>query len=190
MRVIGGRLRSRKLDAPPGSLTRPTSDRVREALFSILGDVTGARVLDLYAGTGALGIEALSRGAAHATFVEARSAALTVLRKNIAQLGLGAQSSVLALRVERAARAVREGGPYDLVFVDPPWKDLPSAAAHVFRLLAAPVLSSGARVLVEHPGPLRPRLPPDSGFAEVGTRAWGDTHVTWFVPEIAGNPRA
>jgi 16S rRNA (guanine966-N2)-methyltransferase len=190
MRVIGGRLGSRRLSAPAGNLTRPTSDRVREALFSALGDVTGARVLDLYAGTGALGIEALSRGAAHATFVEARSAALAVLRKNLSELALQRESLVLALPVERARRMVHDGGPYDLVFIDPPWKALPSAAQHAFRLLEGGVLSAAARILLEHPSQPGSGVPAVPGFAEVGTRTWGDTQVTWFVPEIAGNPRA
>ncbi|HVY44643.1 MAG TPA: 16S rRNA (guanine(966)-N(2))-methyltransferase RsmD, partial [Minicystis sp.] len=123
MRVIAGALGGRRLVAPPGRATRPTSDRVREAVFSALGDVEGAVVLDLFAGTGALGIEALSRGAAHATFVENARASLAALRENLAALGLGATSSVIA---QPAARAVASlagapGPAFDLVLVDPPY---------------------------------------------------------------------
>jgi 16S rRNA (guanine966-N2)-methyltransferase len=189
MRVIAGRFGRRKLEAPAGNATRPTADRVREALFSMLGDISRARVLDLYAGSGALGIEALSRGAEHATFVEARASAITTLRKNLSALDLRSEATVLPLRVERAERSVREHGPYDLVFADPPWDDLPEAAERVFRLLAHGVLAPEARVLVEHPARARAALTPGSGFAEVECRAWGDTQVSLFVHEIAEKPR-
>src|SRR5262249_36636856 len=105
MRVIAGHLGGRRLSAPRGLATRPTSDRVREALFSALGDVGGATVLDLYAGTGALGIEALSRGAAGATFVENARPALAALRGNLAALGLEEQARVIAQPVARSAAA-------------------------------------------------------------------------------------
>src|SRR3954464_12918408 len=102
MRIIAGRLGGRTLVAPHGRGTRPTSDRVREALFSILGDLSGAEVLDLYAGTGALGLEAISRGAARATFVERARPALVALRANIDKLGVSSQCEVLTTTVERA----------------------------------------------------------------------------------------
>ena len=89
MRVIAGRHKGRRLIAPKGAKTRPTSDRVREALFSILGELGGERVLDLFAGSGALGIEALSRGASHGTFVDSDVAAVRAVRQNIARLGIG-----------------------------------------------------------------------------------------------------
>src|SRR5687768_885045 len=101
--------------------TRPTGERVREALFSILADVTDARVLDLYAGTGALGIEALSRGAARAVFVETATPAAAALKQNIATLGLQASARVIIARAEKAAQPIVRAGPYDLVLVDPPW---------------------------------------------------------------------
>src|SRR5262252_9250396 len=104
-RVIAGRLGGRTLVAPPGMATRPTSDRVREALFSILGDLEGASVLDLFAGTGALGIEALSRGASHATFVEKARPALRALLQNLEKLEIGSKAEVLSISVERALSA-------------------------------------------------------------------------------------
>src|SRR5215213_6124095 len=121
MRVIAGRWGGRRLQAPPGEATRPTSDRVREALFSVLGErVTGARVLDLFAGSGALGIEALSRGAAEATFVDAAPAALKALRANLEALGADAEIRRQdALRfLAGASAAARQ---YDLVLLDPPY---------------------------------------------------------------------
>ncbi len=121
MRVIAGSLGGRRLVAPPGRATRPTSDRVREALFSILGDVAGLAVLDLYAGTGALGIEALSRGASHATFVEQARSALRSLRQNRAALHLASRARVVAAPVERVLAAPPWlGETIDLVFIVPP----------------------------------------------------------------------
>src|SRR5579859_1944240 len=104
MRVIAGELGGRRLRSPRGEATRPTSGRVREALFSMLGEIDGARVLDLFAGSGALGIEALSRGAASATFVEHAPPALAALRANLAALGLGERSRVVDGDALRALR--------------------------------------------------------------------------------------
>src|SRR3954468_19260619 len=118
MRIVAGRWRGRRLVAPPGRTTRPTSDRVREALFSILGPLDGERVLDLYAGSGAVGLEALSRGAAEATLVERDPAALRALRANVE--ALGADARVIAGDVAAFLRsAAQADGHYDLVFLDP-----------------------------------------------------------------------
>ncbi|MBV9842822.1 MAG: 16S rRNA (guanine(966)-N(2))-methyltransferase RsmD [Sphingomonadaceae bacterium] len=119
MRIIAGDWRGRTLVAPAGATTRPTSDRAREALFSMLasrlGDFVGLRVIDLFAGTGALGLEALSRGAAHCTFIEQDAAALAALRANIAVLGANAD-----VRAQSASAAL-PAGPFDLAFLDPPY---------------------------------------------------------------------
>src|SRR6476646_2543843 len=124
MRVIAGRLGGRRLKAPAGRRTRPTSERVREALFAMLEDVAGAHVLDLFAGSGALGIEALSRGAAGAVFVERDAGALRALGDNLAALGLAPPVAVVrradAVRAVEKARAAQE--KYDLVFIDPPYE--------------------------------------------------------------------
>src|SRR5437660_5021030 len=121
MRVIAGTLGGRRLKAPPGRGTRPTSDRVREALFSMLGPLEGANVLDLFAGTGALGIEALSRGARRAVFVERDAGVAKVLQGNLTALGIGPESAELRRLDARAAlesaRAHQE--TYDLLFIDP-----------------------------------------------------------------------
>src|ERR671933_777191 len=108
MRVIAGDYRGRRLKVPPGARTRPTADRVREALFSILGDVDGVRVADLYAGSGALGIEAISRGAAHATFVESDSTAAGSLRFNLAALSIEDHAEVVERDALGWLRAVAE----------------------------------------------------------------------------------
>jgi 16S rRNA (guanine(966)-N(2))-methyltransferase RsmD len=188
MRVIAGRLGSRSLVAPRGDATRPTTDRVREALFSMLGEMTQLRVLDLYAGTGALGIEALSRGAAHTTFVECHAAALSALRRNLTALELTEQATVVPMRVERARVRVAHGAPYDLVFCDPPWDELRITLGHTFALLTAELLSPDATVVVEHPS-RRPLGAADTGYLQVvRSRSWGDTQVTLFAPEIAEKP--
>jgi len=125
MRVVGGRLRSRPLAGPKSDAVRPTSDRLREALFNVLahayGDpVTGARVLDLFAGTGALGIEAISRGAAHALFVDDGVEARALLRANVETLGLGGVTRIFRRDASKLGPA-HPLEPFDLVFLDPPY---------------------------------------------------------------------
>lgn len=173
MRVIAGALRGRRLAAPRGTATRPTSDRVREAVFAILGEITGAAVLDLFAGSGALGIEALSRGAASATFVEHAPAALTALDRNLAALELGPCSRVVrgdALAALRGARA--RGDKYDLVFLDPPYAQAGSLAASLAGALVQ-LLAPGARVLSESDR----RTPLELGLAVTFERGYGDTLI-------------
>ena len=147
MRVIAGTYGGRELVAPPGRATRPTSDRVREALFSILGDIEGARVLDLFAGSGALGIEALSRGASAATLVDSAAPATEAIRRNLSALGVGAEVSRQSVpRFLQAAR--KRAREYDLVFVDPPYRH----AGTLGRELTAglmPILAADARVVAE-----------------------------------------
>jgi 16S rRNA (guanine(966)-N(2))-methyltransferase RsmD len=182
VRIVAGRLRSRALEAPKGDATRPTSDRVRESLFAVLGDLTGARVLDVYAGSGALGIEAVSRGASRSVLVEAARPALAVIGKNVAALGLGAEVRVIARRVGQALASVREHAPFDLVLADPPYADVPSGALarELGPLLRAEgVLAEDARVVVEHAA--RDAPPALEGLAIVDERRWGDTRVTIYA---------
>ncbi len=150
MRVIAGRLGGRTLRAPAGASVRPTSDRVREAVFSMLGELDGAIALDLFAGSGALGIEALSRGAARAVFVERNARAATVLAANLAALGLGPE--VAELRREDALRAVQSAGEraetYDLLFIDPPYREAGVWSRELSASLPA-LLATGARIVVE-----------------------------------------
>jgi 16S rRNA (guanine966-N2)-methyltransferase len=159
VRVIAGSAKGRTLVAPRGDATRPATDRVRETLFAILEPtLVDARVLDLFAGAGTLGIEALSRGAAHATFVERSAEALKALRKNIAATGFGDRAEVVAASVPTYIERTLDG-PYDVVFCDPPFADV----AVLEEVLAHPRLANAlapeadviARVLKKH----QPRLP-------------------------------
>jgi 16S rRNA (guanine966-N2)-methyltransferase len=123
-RIIAGTHGGRRLTAPAGSQTRPTSDRVREAIFSALGamtDLSGARFADLYAGSGAVGLEALSRGASHALLVEADGRAARTIRDNIVALRVGAAARLITGKVAQVLAGPPEGGPYDVVFADPPY---------------------------------------------------------------------
>jgi len=157
MRIIAGSLRSRSLVAPPGLATRPTSDRLRETLFNVLAPrIQGAAFLDLYSGSGAVGMEALSRGAASVDFVEKAPAALKVLRGNLERLGLTVgfrvHAAAVAAFLRRVASSAPKPGRYEVVFLDPPW-DAASEYAATLRLLgssAAVLLADGALVIAEH----------------------------------------
>ena len=165
--------------APRGRETRPTSDRVREALFSALGNVAGATVLDLYAGTGALGIEALSRGAAHALFVERDRAALAVLRENLRALSLEPRTAIIALPVDRALAEVARRGPYHLLLVDPPYADVAAAVDLVGNLVGRGAVDGAARIVVEHAS--RDEAPEHPALELEDTRRYGDTAVSRYV---------
>jgi 16S rRNA (guanine966-N2)-methyltransferase len=180
--VIAGALRGRALKAPAGDATRPTGARVKEALFSILADVSGQKVLDLYAGSGALGIEALSRGASSAVFVESARPALICLRENLEKLGVGSSSTVLARRVEGSELELRKYGPFDLVLCDPPWRDVEAAVTALSALCRAGLLSAGARIVLEHDAK-QPPSPAEPGLLRVfDERRWGDTAVMLLEP--------
>lgn len=180
MRVIAGRYGGRRLQAPRGRGTRPTSDRVREALFSMLGSVEGAQALDLFAGTGALGIEALSRGAIRAVFVERDATALGVLKANMEALNLREPEAEVrradALAALRTARERRE--TYDLVFVDPPYRDAQAWESRLPAVLPA-LLAPAGRVVVE--SDRRMPLALEVGHERLGVereRRYGDTSIT------------
>ena len=148
MRVVAGMYGGRRLVAPSGSGTRPTSDRVREALFSVLGgSVQGARVLDLYAGSGALGIEALSRGAASVVFLDRSSRAVAAISANLRALGIDAEVRRLEARAALRSAAARADA-YDLVFLDPPYRRAAELGRKLSEALPA-VLAPGARVVSE-----------------------------------------
>jgi 16S rRNA (guanine966-N2)-methyltransferase len=168
VRVVAGEYRGRRLKAPPGSSTRPTADRVREALFSILGDVGGAVVLDLYAGSGALGIEALSRGAAMATFVDRDERAIAAVRANLE--ALGAVATVVRSDAQAFLRG-GEGAMYDLVFLDPPYDSAPDLGPGLSELLPE-VVAEDAVIVTESDkrSPLQLTLPLADERTYGGTR--------------------
>jgi 16S rRNA (guanine966-N2)-methyltransferase len=181
-RVIAGELGGRVLKVPRGLGTRPTGAKVREALFNVLAGVSGAKVLDLYAGSGALALEALSRGAERAVLVEHERAALACIRDNVAALGLGARVEVVPLRLPRALTRALVHGPFDLVLCDPPWADLSGACATLAELSRLGGLAAGARVALEHSAKDSP--PEISGLPLVDRRTWGDTAVSLFAGSV------
>lgn len=180
MRIIAGEFRGRELATPSGGTTRPTAARAREALFSILGDLRLARVLDLYAGSGALGLEALSRGAEQVVLVESNKAAQRAIRSNIDSLGQSAHAVLLPLRAEAAQRALERHGPFSLVLADPPWADAQAALQLLEKLVKAGLLAPAARLVLEHAARNPPALSEKSPITAVDTRRWGDTAVTIF----------
>ena len=174
MRVIAGRFGGRRLSAPRGQATRPTGDRVREALFALLGPLEGLAVLDLFAGSGALGIEALSRGARHATFVDSAPAAIRAIRANLEALAVtSAQAEVRRQDARAFLRGARAGGhEYDLVFLDPPYRLAAGLGTELSSALAG-VLAPGARVVTESDR----RAPLDLEPPPTDERRYGDTLI-------------
>jgi 16S rRNA (guanine(966)-N(2))-methyltransferase RsmD len=171
VRIVAGLYRGRRIEAPPGRNTRPTADRVREALFSILGDVEGLHALDLFAGSGALGIEALSRGAASATFVDSDARAAATVRRNLESIQ--AEAAVYkrdALAWLTQAKARRQA--YDLVFLDPPY-DSASRVARALSERLPPVLSEISLIVTESDK----RAPLDVALPLADERVYGDTRI-------------
>jgi 16S rRNA (guanine966-N2)-methyltransferase len=169
LRIVAGSHGGRRIETPPGRSTRPTSDRVREALFSILGDaVEGARVLDLYAGSGALGIEALSRGAAGATFVDSDERAARVIERNLAELRMDGRVH----RRDVGAWLDADHDPFDLVFADPPYSSAGRTAQRLSELLP-PLLRESSLTVTESDkrDPLILTMP------LVDERTYGDTRI-------------
>ncbi len=178
MRVVGGSLRGRALAGPKSNTTRPTADRLRESLFNVLlhayGDpVSGARVLDLFAGTGALGIEALSRGAAFALFVDDGAAARALLRENVATLGLGGTSRIFRRDATKLG-PVHPLEPFTLAFLDPPYGQHLAAAALVSARDGG-WFAPDALIVVEEA--LKSRFAAPEGFTELERRAYDDTEI-------------
>ena len=192
LRIIAGSWRGRRLSSPAGDTTRPTSDRVRQALASALqarGAFAGAHVLDLFAGTGALGLEALSRGASQLLSVEHDPHALRCLRDNVAALGATGRCRVLALDLLGPAPAVcgrlqRGGlGPFSLVLADPPYVLADDTLRLLGELHARGLLAPDALLALEHAA--RTRLPEPAGLLQLARYAWGGTAVTVWTARTA-----
>ena len=176
--ITGGTLRSRRVPSPPGRAVRPTPARVKEALFSILGSrVDDAQVLDLFAGSGALGFESLSRGAQHVTFVEKHRPTAETLRSTARALGVAEQVDVVNAPAERAVRAL--GGHYDLVFADPPYAyAYPRAAFDALRERRA--IDPATTVVYEHSS--REPLPADPAMQVERTERYGEVALAFMHP--------
>ena len=176
MRIVAGECRGARIAAPKGTHTRPTSDRAREAAYNLIGPVGGASVLDLFAGSGAMGLEALSRGARRCTFVESDRGACRVIEENLDRLRLtGAlvlrRDTFQALREETAA-----GRTYDLVLADPPYGDWERLESRLGEALG-PVLAPDGLLVVETSARVEPQLP----FDLVTSRRYGSARITLFT---------
>lgn len=178
MRIIAGKYRRRRLQVPKEG-TRPTMDRVKESLFSILGDLEGDTVVDLYAGTGALGLEAASRGAVSVTLVESDRKAAAIIQANIDMLGAGESCSVVQCSVERSRGPLSPRGPFDLILADPPWA-ISHEAIKVIPPLVAGLLADGARLVVGHASRDTLVLPEGTGLSLDETRRWGDSALSFL----------
>jgi 16S rRNA (guanine(966)-N(2))-methyltransferase RsmD len=184
MRVIAGTLKGRRLAPPRWPGLRPTSDRLRETLFNVIGArVAGARVVDAYAGTGALGLEALSRGAAQVVFVERDPRAVRLVRENLARCGVEGGYAIIRGDFVAAARRRLPAGAFDLVLIDPPYGD---AALGEILDAAARIVAPGGLIVLEH-GARRPAPAGAGAFPRARTLAAGDSALSFYpAPEHGG----
>jgi len=181
VRIIGGSARGRRLNGPVGLSLRPTPDRVREALFNILAsDVQGARFLDLFAGTGAVGAEALSRGAAAAVLVERDAQAASLIRENLDRCGLAGQARLLELPFGKALdRLTTEGAQFDLAYVDPPYAEKAARQKALEHLSGHQLLAPEAKLVLELPS--REEPPDVAGLTRAPIRRYGDTALVLYT---------
>ncbi len=178
MRIIGGQARGRTLAAPPGARTRPTQDYVRESLFNIIRlHVEGARVLDLFAGTGALSLEAISRGAGEAVLVDSDRAACEAIRANIERVGAAERCRLLRMDYRQAMDALAaQGRAFDLAFLDPPYR-MENTGEICAALYERALLAQDCLLVVEHRRGCAPKL--DARFEAYDLRKYGDTEITF-----------
>ena len=182
MRIVGGRLGGRTVRAPKGEATRPTSERAREAIASALdarGAIVDAQVLDLYAGSGALGLEMISRGAKRTLFVDRSAQATRSLTTSVRELGLGPEVEVLRADVDKpkAQAAIVERGPFSLVLADPPYRDAERAVRALEAMCEQGLVAQGAWILLETSSKNRPLL--TGRLAAAANYRYGDTAVTF-----------
>lgn len=179
MRIVAGEFGGRRLTAPKGRATRPTTDKVREALFSLLGPMTGLVAADLFAGSGALGLEALSRGAERLVAVDAAGPALAAIKANIEELGLGEEITLLRRDLKRGFGFLEKHGPFDLILADPPYdKGWPK---RLLRGLRPEILNPGGRLVIETS--TREPVSESSGWRPAGDRTYGRTRILILSPE-------
>jgi 16S rRNA (guanine(966)-N(2))-methyltransferase RsmD len=178
MRVITGRAKGRRLLTPKSKRIRPALDQVKEAVFNILFDVSELRVLDLFAGTGSMGIEALSRGAAHATFVDDFLSAVLLIKKNLLRCGFTDKAVVIKSPVRAAIRRLsKKGKPFDIIFVDPPY--LKNCVNPTLEALARSAIATPSSIIIVEHHPKEPVLPIE-GLEVTDSRRYGQTLVTFL----------
>jgi 16S rRNA (guanine966-N2)-methyltransferase len=177
IRLIAGKFGGRLIQAPEGKVTHPMSERIRSSLFNIIGsEIKDARVLDAFAGSGSIGLEALSRGASHVTFIERDRAASDILNKNIATFDASAQTSVLRMNVATWITKNLDK-TYDVIFTDPPYNDMQFST--VSRL--AQLLDKNGVMILSYPG--RGELPPINGIVVVDNRSYGTAALAFYRKE-------
>lgn len=177
MKITGGAAKGRRILTKPGLSIRPTPARVRKAIFDIIGGIGGARVLDLYAGCGTLGMEALSRGAARAVFVDSSAESVKIIKRNLETLGFEDRAKVMRSGAIRAIKNVAESAEkFDIIFLDPPY--FSGEADKALKALAElPVGAEEAFVVLEHTSKIEPRLPEEK-LELLTKRRYGDTAIT------------
>jgi 16S rRNA (guanine966-N2)-methyltransferase len=186
MRISGGQFRGRMLKTPKGDATRPTSGMVREVLFNVLAaDIPDARVLDLFAGSGSVGLEALGRGAAHSTLVESARPALACLKDNITLLGVAGETEVLPIPVARALDAfARQGATFDLIFLDPPFADAPAYLQVLEAIAISSLLAEDGVLVAQHDRRLH--LPDEVGtLTRDRLKPIGDNALSFYRKDTA-----
>lgn len=177
IRIISGEFGGRKIEAPDTSKTHPMSERIRNALFNSLGEeIRGAEVLDAFAGTGSVGLEALSRGARHVTFVERDRIAQKILAKNITSLSVEDRVAIIRTTVSNWLET-SDGGEFDVIFADPPYHD--TQFSTVERLFG--LLKPGGLMVLSHPG--RGEVPTKTGVVVVDNRSYGNAFLTFYRRE-------
>lgn len=183
MRVISGTAKGRRLFAPKSMAIRPTSDRVKESIFNIVGNVVDhANVLDIFAGTGALGIEALSRGAKEAYFIDSSNEAINLINKNLQATGLKDSATVIRSEAEKALkRLAKEEVDFGLIFLDPPYRISVSFLNAILFMLASQLLSPDGLLVFEHDA--KAQVIEVEGLKIESTRTYGDTAVTFYRKE-------
>lgn len=178
LHVLTGTHKGRKLKVPKGQKIRPTTSRVKKSVFDRLGDISGFRVLDVFAGSGGLGIESLSRGSSHVTFVEKDSSVFKILLQNLSACGFADRSTLICSDYDDALKSLsRDKQTFDLIFIDPPYKLYEHKEVSDFISLASNLLAAGGITVIEHDHKID-HTPP--GFDRLTKPFWG-THVSYFT---------
>lgn len=177
LQVLTGAIKGRKLKVPKGRAIRPTTSRIKKSMFDTLGDLHGSRVLDIFAGSGGLGIESLSRGASHVTFIEKGPGVFKLLRDNVASCGFLDKADIICDDYEHATKKLgKEGSKFDVVFIDPPYKLYEKKEVLDFVSLVTNCVDYGSIIIIEHERHLTSEA---KGFSRV-TRSFGGTKVSYF----------